>query len=284
MNMMMTTNNFSAVCPGDDAGCRVPVPGSPCWTHDSSTASHAGTEVASGPAEQGERSESMEYVREWIATASTEEEQAPEAQPECQSHLQCAETDDASSAAGEACSAEDLECIDGAYLSEDLIETQVAEAMRRLARLEQVGINPKELPTIRALFVRWTIANWERNNFGGRAVHRQAPEEASADEYPPMTREATQTVCNPDDSAPASNGHANPRRAALARRPRSRGIDKRKGCANVPLGHIRGAGSCIVKAADNQREIISLSRSFIPLEGDMIKSEMDDDVMSFMLA
>ena len=166
----MKTTNFSAVCPADDAGCRVPVPGSPCWTHDSSTASHAGTEVASGPAEQQERRESMDYVLEWIATASTEEEQAPAGQPECTPHLQCTETDDASSAAGEACSPEDLECIDGAYLGEDLIETQVAEAMRRLARLEQVGINPKELPTIRALFVRWTIANWERNNFGGGAA------------------------------------------------------------------------------------------------------------------
>jgi len=280
----MKTTNFSAVCPADDAGCRVPVPGSPCWTHDSSTASHAGTEVASGPAEQQERRESMDYVLEWIATASTEEEQAPAGQPECTPHLQCTETDDASSAAGEACSPEDLECIDGAYLGEDLIETQVAEAMRRLARLEQVGINPKELPTIRALFVRWTIANWERNNFGGCAAQRQAPEEAIAEDHAPMTHEAAQAVCNSDDSAPTNNGHANPRRAALARRPRSRGIDKRKGCANVPLGHIHGAGSCIVKAAEhNQREIISLSRSFIPSEDDMIKSEMDDDVMNLLL-
>lgn len=285
--MINNTYNSRAACPADgadDARFRMPVPGSPCWTHDSRTASHAGTEVACGPEEQRERQKSMDYVREWIVTASTEEEQAPDAQPECKPQSQCAENDDASLAAGEACNSEDIECIDGAHLSPELMQAQVTWAMRRLARLEQVGINPKELPTIRALFVRWTIANWERNNFGC-AAQRQVPEEETADEYAPVAYTAAQTVSNSDVSPTTNNGFANSRRADLAHRPRSRGIDKRKGCANAPLGHIRGAGSCIVKtAAHHEREIISLSRSFNPSEVNTIKPEMDNEVMSFMLA
>jgi len=227
--------------------------------------------------------------------------------------------DDASSTASEACCLDDVPDCDiraGPHLSEEDMNAHVADAMRGLARLERVGINPQEMPTIRALFVRWTIANWEKNQFGGVQQQPQHQQQAleepscaplhslsgSAEECAPMALEAAHPAPTPHNDwdiattsdASTTDGHAvaeaeapaiAARRTALTRRPRSRGIDKRKGCVHVPLGHIRGSGSCIVKAAQHsEREIISLSRTFIPSEEDIIQAELDDEAMGFMLA
>jgi hypothetical protein len=45
-------------------------------------------------------------------------------------------------------------------VSEDEMQARVASAMCGLDRLKRMNIDPHELPTIRALFVRWTISRW----------------------------------------------------------------------------------------------------------------------------
>ena len=332
-------------CPAGAEFCE-PAPGSPCESHRSeesaksdAAASHASTMAAEHAehAEQQGRRQSMEYVREWIATASVkgssmDASQAaqphvedapapgpPQPPPAPSTALQGVVFDDASSTTSEACCLDDVPDCDiraGPHLSEEDMNAHVADAMRGLARLERVGINPQEMPTIRALFVRWTIANWEKNQFGGVQQQPQQQQQAleepscaplhsrsgSAEECAPMALEAAHPAPTPHNDwdiattsdASTTDGHAvaeaeapaiAARRTALTRRPRSRGIDKRKGCVHVPLGHIRGSGSCIVKAAQHsEREIISLSRTFIPSEEDIIQAELDDEAMGFMLA
>jgi len=97
-------------------------------------------------------------------------------------------------------------------ISDSDIEEHVLEAMRRLERLESTGIDPRELPTVKALFVRWTIANWEQNLY-----------------WPQVQASAVEALPHHSSQEPEE----------------------------VPLGFIRGPGSCIVKECpDGQHKIV----------------------------
>lgn len=122
------------------------------------------------------------------------------------------------------------------------IQDYVAEALRQLKRLERAGIHPSELPTIRALFVRWTIAKWETSLLPGTAD---------------VNLDSTSDRIAPQECDCESSSHGHPYRthslASLRGRTHkikaTRGIHKRKDHNSTPLGQIRGPGSCVVRTA-----------------------------------
>ena len=55
-------------------------------------------------------------------------------------------------------------------VGEDEMQARVADAMRGLHRLHLMNIDPRELPTIHTLYVRWCIAQWALEGPAGRAT------------------------------------------------------------------------------------------------------------------
>jgi hypothetical protein len=89
-----------------------------------------------------------------------------------------------------------------------------------------------ELPTVKALFVRWTISNWEQNVF--QPVHQS-----------PLTTSSVHDIAELSDSWKAASSHE---------------------AQEVPLGCISGPGSCIVRQrADGAcDEIVWQGRACMP--------------------
>ena len=129
------------------------------------------------------------------------------------------------------------------------IHDYVAEALRQLRRLERAGIHPSELPTIRALFVRWTIAKWETSSLPGISDVNNL--DSTSD------RIASQLSNTPQECVGESSSHGHPyrthslasSRGSTDKMKATRGIHKRKDHNSTPLGQIRGPGSCVVRTA-----------------------------------
>jgi hypothetical protein len=134
----------------------------------------------------------------------------------------------------------------GVVVSEDEMQARVANAMRGLDRLQQMNMNPRELPTIRALFVRWTISQWAL----------QGPTLTHSSTLPPgdspdgAVQEQVTVEAGLDQVATAHSVMAGSGRDSVSRRKRAGGDSDIDSCVaeNVLLGHIRGPGCCVVKA------------------------------------
>jgi len=158
----------------------------------------------------------------------------------------------------------ELECFEsdeaGAAMTDDAMSQRIDDAMRGLGRLEQVGINPRELPTIRALFVRWTIAQWEKPcanltpGIAAAQIHSTRQDEIAQQVWTELEEEKVHgpvAVCALQEAVdgPHVATACNVDTQSMSRRTRTRGIEKRNaGRGAVPLGHIQGPGSCIVKS------------------------------------
>lgn len=122
-------------------------------------------------------------------------------------------------------------------VGEDEMRARIADAMRGLHRLEHMNIDPRELPTIRALFVRWSITQWTLEGTHG-AQRPWTPQGDGLNKAP---------VCQTGigHSLPASGKVQH----SVSRQKRTRDDrewDESPECAQ--LGTIRGSGCCIVKA------------------------------------
>lgn len=131
--------------------------------------------------------------------------------------------------------------------SEASMQAQVDEALRQLKRLERVGINPSELPTIRALFVRWTIFKWE-HSLQPDAANTDASHSSASDH---MADQPWTTTGECDDESSLRDlpyrTLACPR-GSIYKEKATRGIHKRRDSFSS-LGQIRGPGSCVVRAS-----------------------------------
>jgi hypothetical protein len=132
--------------------------------------------------------------------------------------------------AGDGDNLDDME--DGVFVSEDEMQARVADAMRGLDRLQRMNIDERELPTIRALYVRWSIAQWALQ--GQKRTHSPAiPPSDSLDGQ-------QQEVAEADIGKVAT--------CAVRVGKRVRGESDSHVAEETQLGHIRGPGCRTVKA------------------------------------
>ena len=131
--------------------------------------------------------------------------------------------------------------------SEASMQAQVSEALRQLERLERVGINPSELPTIRALFVRWTISKWEKSLLPD--AEQTDARHSSASDHMADQPWTTTGECDGESSLSelpyATLAYP---RGSIYKDKVTRGIHKRRDSL-TSLGQIRGPGSCVVRAS-----------------------------------
>ncbi len=127
----------------------------------------------------------------------------------------------------------------GMIVGEDEMQARVADAMRGLRRLEHTRVDPRELPTIRALFVRWSIMQWALE---GPMRGAQRPSMPQGDGL----NEAIGGQTGIGQSLPASR--CNKEQHSVSRQKRTRGDSERDRPGYAQLGTMRGSGCCIVKA------------------------------------
>ena len=132
--------------------------------------------------------------------------------------------------AGDGDDLDDME--DGVVVSEDEMQARVADAMRGLERLQRMNIDARELPTIRALYVRWSIAQWALQ--GQKRTHRSA--------IPPRDCPDGQQ----QEASEADLSHV--ATCAVRVGKRARGESDSHADEETQLGHIRGPGCRMVKA------------------------------------
>jgi hypothetical protein len=121
---------------------------------------------------------------------------------------------------------------DGVFVSEDEMQARVADAMRGLDRLQQMNIDKRELPTIRALYVRWSIAQWAL----------QGPKRTHSPAIPPSDSLDGQQ----QEAAEADLGQVATCTVRVGKR--VRGESDSHVAEETQLGHIRGPGCRTVKA------------------------------------
>ena len=138
------------------------------------------------------------------------------------------------------------ECAD-IVVREDEMQARVRDAMRGLERLEGMNIDARELPTVRALFVRWSIAQWALVGQAHTAHSHATPQGRDVE----MQRQAIDGVdieADGEQVATASTrvaacfGHA-PHDARKC----ARGDGVSRVFEDMQLGHIRGPGCRVVK-------------------------------------
>ena len=227
-----------------------------CNSSTKSLSAGASTASTVTPRDHDAKEDSLDYVREWIASIETcagEDHKLPEEASACASSVAVpASKGDNSIEEENTMSCDDVCNGDNTYvIGDDEMQAHVSEALRGLRRLEEV-VAPSELPTVRALFIRWTIANWEHNISGHVRTTSESEEPTNA------------WIHDLQPAYEATSHAAASRRPHMPRRTRSRGINKHSS-GNIPLGHVHGPGSCVVKARSaGDRQIISLSRSYDP--------------------
>jgi hypothetical protein len=116
-------------------------------------------------------------------------------------------------------------------VSDDEMRVRVASAMRGLDRLQRINIDPHELPTIRALFVRWTISQW-------------ALEGPSCTRIPAMQQQAPADLGHSDTKHSLVPGHCSGKNThQVSHRKRARGDIDSCVVEVASLGCIRGPGA-----------------------------------------
>jgi len=115
-------------------------------------------------------------------------------------------------------------------VSDDEMRVRVASAMRGLDRLQRMNIDPHELPTIHALFVRWTISQW-------------ALEGPSCTRIPAMQQQAPADLGHSDTKHSLVPGHCSGKNThQVSHRKRARGDIDSCVVEVASLGCIRGPG------------------------------------------
>ena len=139
-------------------------------------------------------------------------------------------------------------------VSEEEMQTRVGDAMRGLERLQGMSIDPGELPTVRALYIRWSIAQWALQGPAHTSRRHATPQRLEVGRDGEGQRQAT------DAGDMESNGGqiATSRISVAAEayfghnlrdaRKRVRGDGVSCVVEDTPLGQIRGPGCRFVKA------------------------------------
>ena len=122
---------------------------------------------------------------------------------------------------------------DVVVVSEEEMQARVADAIRGLDRLQRMNIDPRELPTIRTLYVRWSIAQWALQ--GQKRTHRPA--------IPPG--DPLDGVGQHQEAGEADLGQVSTCAVRVGKRVRE---SVSHVAEETQLGHIRGPGCRTVKA------------------------------------
>ena len=119
-------------------------------------------------------------------------------------------------------------------VSDDEMQARVASAMCGIDRLERMNIDPHELPTIRALFVRWTIFRWALE--GPSCTRRPAMQQQAPAGHSDTKHNLMAGRCSGKDTNHVSH------------RKRARGDIDSCVAEVAPLGCIRGPGCGVARA------------------------------------
>ena len=138
--------------------------------------------------------------------------------------------------------------------SEEEMQTRVGDAMRGLERLQGMSIDPGELPTVRALYIRWSIAQWALQGPAHTSRRHATPQRLEAGRDGEGQRQATDA-----GDMESNGGQIATSRISVASeayfghnlrdaRKRVRGDGVSCVVEDTPLGQIRGPGCRFVKA------------------------------------
>ena len=136
----------------------------------------------------------------------------------------------------------------GVDVGDDEMRARVDDATRGLHRLEQMEIDPRELPTIRALFVRWTIMQWALDG----PTHDKAMIAQDVQGHFGQTATGHNLMASNYGKTAHSAMRGTPdnwsARSKVSLRKRTRGDSEWDTAEDAQLGHIRGPACSIAKA------------------------------------